>query len=94
MSVFDSIRIRPVVVCAGEPLLDEAQLAAAAYLVRYRGRTLESYRADLRHFFQWAAMVGLAPLQATRAQIELRRRPVGWRWKQILLRKRVVDHTL
>jgi site-specific recombinase XerD len=54
-------------------LLDEAQLAAVAFLARYGGRTLESYRADLRQFFQWTARVGLAPLAATRAHIELYR---------------------
>jgi site-specific recombinase XerC len=35
--------------------LDEAQLAAAGFLARYGGRTLEAYRHDLRGFFQWAA---------------------------------------
>ncbi len=34
--------------------LDEAQLAAASFLARYSGRTLEAYRHDLRGFFQWA----------------------------------------
>jgi hypothetical protein len=48
MSVFDSVPTTPVVVRAGRPLLDEAQLAAVAFLARYRGRTLDSYRADLR----------------------------------------------
>lgn len=33
---------------------DEAQLAAASFLARYSGRTLEAYRQDLRGFFQWA----------------------------------------
>ena len=74
MSVFDSIPTTPVVLCAGEPLLDEAQLAAAAFLARYRGRTLESYRADLRQFFQWTAIVGLPPLQAKRRRATSRRR--------------------
>ena len=35
--------------------LDEAQLAAVAFLARYSGRTLDAYRHDLRTFFQWAA---------------------------------------
>jgi integrase/recombinase XerD len=65
----------PPVLTAELPLLDEAQLAAAAFLARYSGRTLESYRADLRQFFQWAGDVGLAPLTATRAHVELYR---GW----------------
>ena len=72
MSVFDSVPATPVVLRADRPL-DEAQLAAVAFLARYRGRTLESYRADLRQFFQWASEVGLPPLAATRAHIELYR---------------------
>jgi len=54
-------------------VLDEAQLAALAFLARYSGRTLESYRTDLRQFFQWSADVGLAPLAESRAHIELYR---------------------
>ena len=38
---------------------DEAQLAAAAFLARYSGRTLDAYRHDLRGFFQWSAGVGV-----------------------------------
>src|SRR5947208_13028053 len=53
--------------------LDEAQLAAAGFLARYGGRTLEAYRHDLRGFFQWAADVGIAVLEATRPHIELYR---------------------
>jgi hypothetical protein len=34
--------------------LDAAQLAAAAFLARYSGRTLDAYRHDLRGFFQWS----------------------------------------
>ena len=49
-----------------QPILDDAQLAAAAFLARYSGRTLDSYRTDLRQFFQWAHDVGLTPLDATR----------------------------
>ena len=48
-------------------------MAAVAFLARYSGRTLESYRADLRQFFQWFALVEVAPLQATRTHIELYR---------------------
>ena len=73
MSVFDSSPMTPLVVRADRPLLDEAQLAAVAFLARYGGRTLESYRADLRQFFQWCHGVGVAPLAATRAHIELYR---------------------
>src|SRR5262245_57229074 len=71
MSVFESRPVTPPVLRAEFPLLDEAQLAAAAFLARYRGRTLESYRADLRQFFQWANDVGVTPLTATRAHVEL-----------------------
>ncbi len=40
-------------------LVDEAHVAAAAFLARYNGRTLDAYRHDLRYFFQWAHDVGL-----------------------------------
>ena len=46
--------------------IDDAQLAAVAFLARYSGRTLDAYRHDLRGFFQWAADNGLAVLAATR----------------------------
>ena len=51
--------------------IDEAELAAASFLARYGGRTLEAYRYDLRAFFQWAADEELVILSATRPQIEL-----------------------
>jgi integrase/recombinase XerD len=53
------------------PPVGAAELAAATFLARYGGRTLDSYRADLRGFFQWANDVGLEPLDATRAHLEL-----------------------
>jgi site-specific recombinase XerD len=52
---------------------DEAQLAAAAFLARYSGRTLEAYRSDLRCYFQWAARCDLDVLAATRGHLELYR---------------------
>ena len=55
--------------------VDPAQLAAAAFLARYSGRTFDAYRLDLRGYFQWAAAVGLEVLAATRPHIELYR---GW----------------
>lgn len=58
MSVFESIPSTPPVLLAELPLLDEAQLAAAAFLARYNGRTLQSYRADLRQFFVEYLVVG------------------------------------
>ena len=53
--------------------LDEDQLAAVAFLARYRGRTLEAYRHDLRNLFQWAADHDLAVLEATRTHLEFYR---------------------
>ena len=49
----------------------QAQMAAAAFLARYSGRTLETYRYDLRTFFQWCTDLGLEVLGATRPHIEL-----------------------
>jgi site-specific recombinase XerD len=72
MSMFSSKPTTPVVVRTSRPLLDEA-LAAVAFLARYGGRTLESYRADLRQFFQWCAHVEVAPGAVTRTHIELYR---------------------
>jgi site-specific recombinase XerD len=54
-------------------LFDEAQLAAAAFLARYSGRTLDAYRHDLLAFFQWASDNQLLVLNATRPHIELYR---------------------
>src|SRR5438309_2037533 len=50
---------------------NESYLAAAAFLARYNGETLASYRYDIRVFVQWAADVGIEVLAATRPQIEL-----------------------
>lgn len=49
------------------------QLAAAASLARYNGRTLEAYRHDLRYHFQWVTDQHLHVLSATRAHIEIYR---------------------
>ena len=51
--------------------VDEAELAAVAFLARYSGRTLEANRQDLRFFFTWTASVGLEVLAAARPHIEL-----------------------
>ncbi|MGP8059919.1 MAG: tyrosine-type recombinase/integrase [Acidimicrobiales bacterium] len=53
--------------------LDEAEQAAAAFLARYSGRTLESYRHDLLTYFRWTNEVGVPVLEATRPHIELYR---------------------
>jgi len=58
---------------ATDEMLDEAQLAAVAFLARYSGRTLDAYRDDLRAFFQWATDRQLIVLHATRPHIELYR---------------------
>jgi integrase/recombinase XerD len=56
-----------------ELIVDEAQLAAVAFLARYSGRTLDAYRHDLRGFFQWAADSRFRVLAATRPHVELYR---------------------
>jgi integrase/recombinase XerD len=73
VSVFDSVSTTAAVLRADEPRLDEAELAAVAFLARYGGRTRESYRADLRQYLAWIAAAGVPPLQATRAHPELYR---------------------
>jgi hypothetical protein len=52
--------------------VDEAELAPAAVLARYSGRTLEAYHLDLRWFFQWTAARGLDVLAVARVHIERR----------------------
>lgn len=69
MSVFDSSPSTPLVLRSDDPLRDEAELAAVAFLARYNGRTLESYRTDMRQYFQWCHHVAIAPLSATRTHI-------------------------
>ena len=62
------------VIETNEPdLIGEAELAAIAFLARYSGRTLDTYRHDLRKLFQWAADHGLPVLDATRAHLEMYR---------------------
>jgi len=73
VSVFDSVPTTAAVVRTDEPLLNEAELAAVAFLARYSSRTLQSYRADLRQYLAWIATAGVWPLQATRAHLELYR---------------------
>ena len=50
---------------------DEEQMAAASFLARYSGRTLDAYRDDLRGFFQWAHDHHVEVMNATRPHIEL-----------------------
>jgi integrase/recombinase XerD len=72
MSVLDSDP-KSLATIIGDPGFDEAQVAAAAFLARYNGRTLDAYRYDLRTSFQWATDVGLTVLKAKRPHIELYR---------------------
>ena len=66
-------RPAPLTVIDQDSPFDEAHIAAAAFLARYSGRTLDAYRHDLRTFFQWAGDADLAILEATRPHIELYR---------------------
>ena len=53
------------------PEVDEAELAAVAFLARYSGRTLEAYRQDVRFFFAWRNRWVWRWLAAKRPHIEL-----------------------
>ena len=57
----------------GSTMPNLEDLAAAAFLARYSGRTFEAYRHDLRTYFQWAADAGFDVITATRGHIELYR---------------------
>ena len=46
MSILDSPSAALTIIIE-DPLFDEAQVAAAAFLARYSGRTLDAYRYDL-----------------------------------------------
>src|ERR1035437_5157842 len=72
MSVLDSDS-KTLATIIEDPGFDEAQVAAAAFLARYTGRTLDAYRYDLRTFFQWTADADLTVLEAKRPHIELYR---------------------
>jgi integrase/recombinase XerD len=60
-----------VLTSASDSPFEEAHMAAASFLARYSGRTLETYRYDLRNYFEWCSGVGLAVLEAQRPHIEL-----------------------
>src|SRR6476619_311040 len=53
--------------------IDDAELAAVAYLARYGRRTRDAYQHDLLSFFAWATEMRIPVLTATRAHIELYR---------------------
>jgi hypothetical protein len=62
-----------------EYLVDDAQLAAAAFPARYSGRMLDAYR-HLRGFFQWAADNAIPVLDGTRPHIGPDRTRDGATW--------------
>lgn len=48
-----------------------AELIAGGFLTRYPARTRAQYRIHLRHWFEWCAEIGVDPLEAKRAHIEM-----------------------
>ena len=70
-TTLDSTTTRPQTLA--HERFNESEVAAAAFLARYSGRTLDAYRHDLRTFFGWADEMRLDILAATRPQIELYR---------------------
>jgi hypothetical protein len=68
VSVFDLAPLTPLIT-REEPILDEAELAAVAFLARSNGHTFESCRNDLRQCFQWCHHVAMTLLAATRTHI-------------------------
>lgn len=57
-------------------VIDDAQIAAAAFLARYSGRTFDAHRHDILGFFQWTTDNQVSVLAAMRPNIELARS--GW----------------
>jgi hypothetical protein len=70
MTVLVPVAMPLVPPCDDDPL-DDAEVAAAAFLARYQGRTQDAYRYDLRAYFQSTADSELEVLGVTRPQIEL-----------------------
>jgi len=68
---------------------DEAHLAAVSLLARYRDRTLEACRHDLRGFFQWATAHGIAVVE--RAVRTSSCSAPGWRTVGSRRRRSTVD---
>ena len=60
-----------VLMSTNDSPFEQAHMAAASFLARYSGRTLETYRYDLRSYFEWCSSVGLEVLEAQRPHIEL-----------------------
>ena len=55
MSILDS-PTAALTILTEDPFFDEVQVAAAAFLARYSGRTLDAYRYDLRSHLHLAAV--------------------------------------
>ena len=73
MSILDS-PTAALTILTEDPFFDEAQVAAAAFLARYSGRTLDAYRYDLADASSSGPrMPNLAVLEAKRPHIELYR---------------------
>ena len=54
-----------------KPGMTIEEMAALAFLVRYKGDTRYKYTNDLRFFFEWCSANGLPPLEAQRVHLEL-----------------------
>jgi integrase/recombinase XerD len=59
------------IVAPPPPLFNEAELAVAGFLARYRGNTRSGYRTDLRCWFTWCQQHQLAVFDIRRPHIEL-----------------------
>ena len=81
MWIYASWKVDVTLTQADRPLtnhrtIDEAELGAAAVLVRYGGRTLGTYGQDLRSFFDSAVSVELEVVTVIRPHTERFRGPV------------------
>jgi integrase/recombinase XerD len=55
----------------GDVTIDRDELVASAFLVTFQQPTRTGYQLSLKSWFQWCEAVGITPLQAQRAHIEL-----------------------
>jgi site-specific recombinase XerD len=58
-------------VAIAKPVMNRAELIAAAFLAAYGGRTAEAYSCDLRQYFTWCAGVDVDPVEASRAHVQV-----------------------
>lgn len=56
---------------AGLPAEVRATVVAARFLAQYAGHTRTAYRRDVRDYFSWLSGVGIDPLAATRATLDV-----------------------